>query len=58
MQHPRYLIKLNSPSRLRKPTRMLLYFLMFLAALAYFSVFAYYATEDDPFLDRPVNSGR
>jgi len=50
MNHrPRYLIVPESEPRLGKPVRMLIYFLMLVAALFYFGVFAYYATEDDPF---------
>ena len=52
MQRQRYLIVQNSEPRLRKSARMLVYFLMFMAGLLYFAMFAYYATEPDPFIDQ------
>lgn len=54
MSHPRYLIKQNSPSRLSKPARMLIYFLMVMLGLFYSLAFVCYATEDDPFLDHAI----
>jgi len=54
-----YLIVQNSQPKLGKPARMLIYFSIFMLAVLYFSLFAYYATEPDPFLnsERSVTVG-